>query len=149
VVTITASATPTSMFINTAQVSGGLGVSPEDSAVRACNGSSSSTTSPTVTSGSPSLAGDLFVSAYGAPSNSSGFTYTNDSGNGWTQLGGTGGNTNGVAAIVYQTNAGAGTKTNNPTTSSAGYALATMAFFDATPPAAGVSGGLGLLGVGN
>lgn len=148
-VNLTASATATALFINTAQVSGGPASSPEDATVRACNGSTGATTSPSTTSGVGSQNGDLIVSSYGAPNNSAGFTYTNDAGNGWTQLGGTGGSTNLVTAIAYQTNAGSAAITASPTTTAATYALATVGFKDASPPANTVSGGLSLRGVGN
>lgn len=148
VVTLTASATPTSMFLQIAEVSGAAASSPEDAAVRACEGTSSGTSSPTVTSGPPSEAGELIVSPYGRAGNVSGFTYTEDASNGWTQIDNAGGNTNVTWAGGYKVSVGSSAVAHNPATTSAGYGMPTMGFKSATPPAPACRGRLSLLGVG-
>lgn len=116
------------MFMQGFVLTGAATSSPEDIAARACAGSTSSTTSPTVTSGTPTGAGEFFLSNYMAPQTSTSFAYTADAGHGWAAAGGIGGTTRQTTAGEKQTNAGATALIDNPVTTSAPYALQTVAF---------------------
>jgi hypothetical protein len=107
------------LFIST--VTGTASSSVEDAAARACGGSTTPSTNPSVTSGVPTGSGEFFVATYNGQRNSSGATYTEDTGNGWTLIGGAFGGANQSDGGGYQVNAGSGALTHNPTVSSAAY----------------------------
>lgn len=142
-----AAAVATSIGLEVSEISGGLTSSPEDAGVRFCSGAGS-TTSPTVTSGAPSNAGQLFVSVYGSAGNVSGFSFTEDLD--WTNQTTIDGNTNLRFMPAYRVNAGTGTLTRTPTTSASGYAMPVIGFLASAPPpsAPACRGKLSLLGVG-
>lgn len=128
-------------------ISGAKATSPEDTAARACNGSTTSTVSPTVTSGTPSQSGDFLFYNYISPTNGSGFSYTVDSAHGWASNGAcSSGSARQTVCSDSQTNAGSGTKISNPTTQSAPYASQIIAFL---PPTSGSYGGGTTVGVGH
>jgi hypothetical protein len=120
-------------------VAGAATSSPEDTAAQATHGAAA-TTSPTITSGTPAQAGDLFFAVYGSPATNTS-TYTEDTGNGWTNAslkeGTSGATPNITTSAAYLTNSGTGTKTHTPTTSSSSYGQVLIAF-KAAPPAAAV-----------
>ena len=109
-----------------------LAASPLDTAVtQKNNGATVTSTSPTITSGTPAQAGELFVGiSWFNVTASVGFTQ--DSGNGWSTspaaVQATAGNNDGLC-FGYQVNAGSGTKTFNPTLSPAArWAISTYGF---------------------
>lgn len=105
----------------------------EDTAARGCGGSTTATTTPTMTTGTPATSGDFVVSAYGAPAAYSTFSWTPDTGNGWANMPSTPfGTSRQFSAPNYQTNPGAGALTNSPTTTSTGYMFASMSFCPST-----------------
>lgn len=90
------------------------------------------TTTPSVTSGTPTLAGDLFLGAYGT--NNSSPTITGDTGHGWTTPPPTSLSifANGYLYGANQVNASATSKIFSPTTGvSVAYAASICAFKDA------------------
>lgn len=120
----------------------------EDSAGRGCPGTpNGNSTSPSVTSGAATAAGNLAFGVTVRFGTATGFSYTPNFGGGGTALGATG-NGNVVEGTAWTTNPSAAAITNNPTMNSATWTQQIVQFF-AEPDAAGVSGGLGLRGVGN
>lgn len=143
----TSGAAATALFIQTIEVDGVNMSSIEDATVRACTQGSG--TAPIVTSGTPSQASDLFMGVYGRAGNASGFSYTEDATNSWTQVGTVGGSTNVTYAASYVANLGIGTIPHQPTTTSANAAMAIIGFKAASsPPTTTPRQGL-LLGVQN
>lgn len=110
------------MFMLGFTLSGVATSSPEDTAARACNGNSSATTSPTVTGSTPIGSGEYNLAVYMAPQTSTSFSYTADAGHGWSNIG-VNGTTRQTTTADTQTNATSSGKIDNPTTTSAAYAL--------------------------
>lgn len=121
----------------------------EDSAGRGCPGTpASSSTSPTVTSGAPTASGNLAFGVTARPSGgTTGFSYTADSGHGWTAAGATG---NGSVAegTAYAINSGSSAIVLNPTMNNQQWTQQIMQFFVDVPAAGGTSKRGALLGVG-
>lgn len=138
----------TTAVMSVVEVDGGLGSSVEDTAGYACSGAGGTTTSPSLTSGDPAGTDSLMLSSYGVQTTITGLGYTEDTANGWTQIGVTGGDTNAAGAFGYVVNTGSGTKVHNPTTASRAYRMNTLALFAAAPPAASSAHRGALLGVG-
>lgn len=107
-----------------------------DPAVTVSQTNNGSSTDPvyTLTSGVPSVAGELFISEF--QSNFGANEWRIDTGNGWTQISFQGGS-NGIAYLSYQVNAGTGTKKQQPGnpfhvgTSLSGYIIG---FMPSAPP---------------
>lgn len=117
-VTRTGTTNITAFSASVVSFTGGVTSSIEDSAARAtANGTG---TSPTVTSGTPSTAGDLFVGVFGDGFSGAVPTFTEASG--WTNANNlaTAATNGALGSIGYQVNAGTGTLTHNPTLSGAG-----------------------------
>ncbi len=116
---------------------------PLDTAVTATATGTSST--PSVTSGTPAIAGELFVACLISQSNTQ--TYTQDSGNGWAAPFDTNGfdGTNLGSNVVWvaggnQVNSGTGTKTFAPTMSILARWAAIVVGFKAAASNTGISG---------
>lgn len=139
-ITVTKQNSGDKLYISALYATGIDTVAPLDTAVTA-SATPASTTSPTVTSGTPGQSGELFIAFIAQQQNTQ--LFTQDSGNGWAappdMIGYT--STNLGSAFVSiaggnQVNAGSGTKTFNPTTSPVG---ARTAIFIAGFKAAGGS----------
>lgn len=106
------------MYMGAAAWTGQAAGPVEDTSVQA-DASTALTTSPSVTSGTPSATGDLMIGVMGEYL-ATADTYTEDTANGWTTIyhGVPGGGT-GHMGCAYQVNAGSGAKTYNPTVGSA------------------------------
>jgi hypothetical protein len=100
------------------------GGNSEDTAVRGAN-AGTATTTPTVTSGTPTKAGDLFIVSYHSPNNVTN-AYTEDAA--WTNLVNRNGDSNEQNSIAYLINSGTGTKTHAPTTASQTYVQEIIGF---------------------
>ena len=111
----------TAPFLEVEDVAGAATSSPEDTAARACAGSSTSSTSPSNTSGVPSGSNELVVSSYSSNSTDSGASVT-ETGS-WTNPHALGGSTNIFYRGAYLTNSGALAETRNPTTNSAPWTM--------------------------
>lgn len=110
-------------------VTGGATSSIEDTNAQGSN-DGAATTTPTVTSGTPAVSGDLFFAVYMAP-NANTNTYTEDAGNGWTNCmlkAGANSGSSITTSAGYQVNAGTGTLTHAPTTSNNVYSQVVTAF---------------------
>jgi hypothetical protein len=125
-------------------VTGNATASVEDSAAQASN-DGAATTSPTVTSGTPGTAGDLFVAVYESASPNTG-TYTED-GN-WTNINLKIGSANLMMSAAYLIDAGTSTHTHNPTTTNQNYSQVVTAFKLAVAASAARPGMLDLTGAG-
>ncbi len=119
----------------------------EDTAVRASPGSpNSNSTTPTITSGTPTAPGDLIFGVVARHGTATGFSLTPDAGNGSVALGATG-NSNVVEGTWYAINPTTATLTNTPTMNSATWTQCLTGFF--VNPPTGTGGNLTTLGVGN
>lgn len=128
-----------------ATVTGAASSSPEDTAVRAVH-NGTSTTSPTITSGTPSIANELFIVIYSAGASNTG-VYTEDPN--WTNFESRIGNGGLTLSAAYLTNSGTGTEQHNPTTVSASYAQVVTGFKPSgSPPPTCRPGSLAMMGVG-
>jgi hypothetical protein len=146
-VTLSASVSMTATAFTAIYATGVKSASPEDGAVYSCN-QTASTTSPTITTPAAGFAGDMLVNVTGKNSTSAGFSYTEDTGNGWTNAGGNG-NTSIVTNAAYQVNAGSGAVTHNPTMApSATWTQLIVGFQDAGAPTSSYGGGT-TVGVGH
>lgn len=140
----------TSATAGASKVTGAASSSTNDTAANQ-NTNAAATTTPTITSGTPANAGDIFFTTYanvGATTDS----YTEDTTNGtWSTLYSKSGTATSTFAQSYQVNAGSGTMKHQPTTTSRGYVQAIMAFKVAASTtnysASGAPGSLVLTGV--
>ena len=117
---------------------------PLDTSVTASAVSNSA--SPTVTSGTPGVAGELFAAALAANIASD---FTQDTGNGWAAPFDTGNGAPGISVNGgNQVNAGSGTKVFSPTMSNGDESWLAVVGFKATAAAAAVRSALPLTGAG-
>lgn len=124
------------------------GAAPEDTAAHNCNSNTSTTTSPTVTSGTPTQAGDLFISTWGFAATASGLSYT--ASGSWLPAGGWGtGNTSvGSISTYLDATGSSSTQTSNPTTTSKPYASNIVSFSPAAAAGSTKCGALAATGAG-
>lgn len=109
-------------------ITGQAASSPEDTAARACAFSNTAVTNPSVTSGTPSQSGDLFIASWGSPTSSSGLTYAT-AGSWLPATNFFAGNTSIGTVGTYLDATGSGTtQTNSPTTASRNYMFFVTAF---------------------
>jgi hypothetical protein len=127
-------------------VSGNTTSSVEDSAAEGAN-DGAATTAPTVTSGTPGTAGDLFVVVYGSISTNAN-TYTEDAGHSWTNRNSKIGSTSLTMSSGYLIDAGTSTHIHAPTTGNVTYAQVVTAFKLAVSAGAARPGMLDLTGAG-
>jgi len=122
----------------------GCSSSPVDSSTTGAN-DGAATTTPTVTSGTPSQVNEAFVVMYGSPTTNTG-TYTEDSN--WTNLVNDGGYSSAPLvrySAAYLINSGVGTEQHNPTTSNTAYTHLIVGLRPPIPPTTG--GTLPMMGV--
>lgn len=143
-ITATFSGTVSGQDFATWDITGMAASSPEDTVVRACNGSSTTTTTPSVTSGVPSQSNELFFTGWGIE-NATGTSLTANGS--WVPVNGYGtGNSTSVSLSLYLPPPSSGAQTFAPTTSAQIYSMPITAFKPLVSSSACQS--LSLLGVG-
>ena len=147
-VSISGGANWSSAEAGASKVKGAASSTTEDTSARATTNAAAST-SPTITSGTPTNSGEIFFCTY-ANAGSTADTFTEDSTHSWTNLYAKTGTTSSTFSQSYEINSGSGTLIHNPTTTSRAYVQCIMAFNLAASGGGAkvVSPSLMLLGVG-